>query len=69
MRRVSITSGFPDELMLESKDAELIRKLESLGHKVKTHKQGDAHSIWIDPKTGIYHGAADRRINGKAAGY
>jgi len=32
-------------------------------------KQGDAHSIWIDPKTGILHGAADRRIDGKAAGY
>ena len=60
---------FPDELMLESKDAELVRKLEAIGHKVKAQKQGDAHSIWIDPKTGMYHGAADRRINGKAAGY
>jgi gamma-glutamyltranspeptidase/glutathione hydrolase len=60
---------FPDELLLEGKDAELIKKLESLDHKVRTHKQGDAHSIWIDPKTGMYHGAADRRINGKAAGY
>jgi gamma-glutamyltranspeptidase / glutathione hydrolase len=60
---------FPDELMIESKDADLIRKLEALGHKVKTQKQGDAHSIWIDPKTGLYQGAADHRINGKAAGY
>ena len=23
----------------------------------------------VDPKTGVYHGAADPRINGKAAGY
>lgn len=60
---------FPDELLLEGKDAELVRKLEGLGHKVRTHKQGDAHSIWVEPKTGLYHGAADRRINGKAAGY
>lgn len=60
---------FPDELMLEGKDLELIKKLESFGHKVRTAKQGDAHSIWIDPKTGLFHGAADRRIDGKAAGY
>ena len=46
-----------------------MKKLEALGHTVRTHKQGDAHSIWIDPKTGVYHGAADKRINGKAAGY
>jgi gamma-glutamyltranspeptidase / glutathione hydrolase len=60
---------FPDELKLEEKDGDERAKLEALGHKVGTHKQGDAHSIWIDPKTRLYHGAADRRINGKAAGY
>lgn len=60
---------FPDELAIESNDADLVKKLETLGHKVKTQKQGDAHSIWIDPKTGQLHGAADKRINGKAAGY
>jgi len=60
---------FPDELTLESKNPELAKKLEAVGHKVRTQKQGDAHSIWIDPKTGEYHGAADKRINGKAAGY
>jgi gamma-glutamyltranspeptidase / glutathione hydrolase len=60
---------FPDELRLEGKNDELRAKLAALGHKVGTHKQGDAHSIWIDPKTGFYHGAADRRITGKAAGY
>lgn len=60
---------FPDELTFEGKNPDLAKKLETLGHNVRTQKQGDAHSIWIDPKTGTYHGAADRRINGKAAGY
>jgi gamma-glutamyltranspeptidase / glutathione hydrolase len=60
---------FPDELAIEESDQELAKKLEALGHKMKRHKQGDAHSVWIDPKTGLYHGAADRRINGKAAGF
>jgi gamma-glutamyltranspeptidase/glutathione hydrolase len=60
---------FPDELAIEGKDVELVKKLTELGHKVRGHKQGDAHSIWINPKTGLFHGAADRRINGKAAGY
>ena len=43
--------------------------LEKMGHQVHAQKQGDAHSIWIDPKTGTYHGAADARIMGKALGY
>jgi gamma-glutamyltranspeptidase / glutathione hydrolase len=61
---------FPDEFQLEDKNAEVAAKLEALGHKVKAVRhQGDAHSIWIDPKTGIYRGAADKRLNGKAAGY
>jgi len=61
---------FPDELKLEDKNPDLRKKLEGFGHKVATEpKQGDAHSIWIDPKTGVYRGAADKRINGKAAGY
>ena len=40
-----------------------------MGHKIVGTRQGDAHSIWVDPKTGRYYGAEDRRINGKAAGY
>ena len=60
---------FPDELLLEDKDPDLTRKLEALGHKVRHHPQGDAHSIGIDSKTGVFYGAADKRINGKAAGY
>lgn len=60
---------FPDELVLEDLSEELKKKLEAKGHRVRGHKQGDAHTIWIDPKTGMYHGAADGRVNGKAAGY
>jgi gamma-glutamyltranspeptidase / glutathione hydrolase len=62
---------FPDRLDLEGKDGETAAKLQALGHTMRAPKerQGDAHSIWIDPKTGLYHGAADGRINGKAAGY
>ncbi|HEX5072629.1 MAG TPA: gamma-glutamyltransferase [Gemmatimonadaceae bacterium] len=29
--------------------------------RIADGKQGDAHSIWVDPKTGIAYGAADRR--------
>jgi len=62
---------FPDRLDLEGKDGETAAKLQALGHTIRAPKerQGDAHSIWIDPKTGLYHSAADKRINGKAAGY
>jgi gamma-glutamyltranspeptidase/glutathione hydrolase len=60
---------FPDQLQLEDKDPELAKKLRALGHAVKTHRQGDGHTIRIDPKTGAYYGAADTRLDGKAAGY
>jgi gamma-glutamyltranspeptidase/glutathione hydrolase len=43
--------------------------LTAKGHAVQKVKLiGDAHSIWIDPKTGIRTGAADKRLDGKAAG-
>jgi gamma-glutamyltranspeptidase / glutathione hydrolase len=63
---------FPDELRLENlpklKDSAL--RLEAMGHRVMNGRsQGDAHSIWINPKTGGYVGAADTRLSGKAAGY
>jgi gamma-glutamyltranspeptidase/glutathione hydrolase len=63
----------PDRLRLESDLAgktELKAALEKLGHTLdRPTRQGDAHTIWIDPKTGDLVGAADRRISGKAAGY
>ncbi|CAN5340511.1 gamma-glutamyltransferase [soil metagenome] len=62
---------FPDVVQSEdlAKYSGTIAGLEKLGHQVKTIRQGDAHSIWVDPKTGIYYGAQDKRIGGKAAGY
>ena len=69
MPRGSTTSGFRTSCNRRAVTDVVIKKLDALGHTVRTHQQGDAHSIWIDPKTGLYHGAADKRINGKAAGY
>jgi gamma-glutamyltranspeptidase/glutathione hydrolase len=62
---------FPDVVRFEGMKEypELVEKLQVMGHAVAAHRQGDAHTIWIDPKTGRYHGAADKRLDGKAAGY
>jgi gamma-glutamyltranspeptidase/glutathione hydrolase len=62
---------FPDYLSFEGAGdyPEAVKKLRAMGHHVGGGHQGDAHSIWVDPKTGLYQGAADSRINGKAAGY
>src|SRR5207245_913169 len=62
---------FPDEVRLERSDrfADAVEPLRALGHRIGFARQGDAHSIRVDPKTGRYSGAADRRISGKAAGY
>jgi gamma-glutamyltranspeptidase/glutathione hydrolase len=47
-----------------------IENLKRMGHvfEEKPSKQGDAHSIWLDPRTGQYQGATDHRIAGKVAG-
>ena len=50
-------------------DADAVARLRKMGHRIQGTKQGDAHSIWVDPKTGHYFGAEDRRIDGKLAGY
>jgi gamma-glutamyltranspeptidase/glutathione hydrolase len=47
---------------------ELVKELKEMGHSVSEHRQGDAHSIGIDPKTGLRVGVADKRIGGKAVG-
>ncbi|MFO0880877.1 MAG: gamma-glutamyltransferase [Gemmataceae bacterium] len=62
---------FPDELYFEGSydHPEAVERLRALGHRVQCTSQGDAHTIYIDPKTKTIHGAADRRINGKAAGF
>jgi gamma-glutamyltranspeptidase/glutathione hydrolase len=62
---------FPNEVRFESmgKYAEAVRRLEAMGHTVRGTRQGDAHSIALDRKTGKYIGAADHRIDGKASGF
>ncbi len=66
-----ITSGSPTTLRFEgvSEHEAAVEQLRKMGHDVESSSQGDAHTILVDPKTGAYVGAADRRINGKAAGY
>jgi len=64
----------PDLLRLEKKGIteELIESLKAMGHMMKESsrwRQGDAHSILIDPITGLYYGAADKRSQGFAIGY
>jgi gamma-glutamyltranspeptidase/glutathione hydrolase len=63
---------FPDRIQIEklNTNPDLAAKLKAMGHTASNaNGQGDAHSIRIDPKTGMYQGAADTRLNGKAAGY
>jgi gamma-glutamyltranspeptidase/glutathione hydrolase len=64
---------FPDEIRFEgfASYPDTVKALRQMGHHVADTRarQGDAHSIWVDPRTGTYVGAADRRIDGKAAGY
>ncbi len=62
---------FPDVARFEgtSEYGAAVEKLRLMGHDVTGSRQGDAHSIYVDPKTGKYHAGEDHRINGKAAGY
>jgi gamma-glutamyltranspeptidase/glutathione hydrolase len=62
---------FPDRISLEDRTGfeELEKQLKAKGHAVlKLKAQGDGHTIFIDPKTGTRTGAADKRLDGKAAG-
>jgi gamma-glutamyltranspeptidase/glutathione hydrolase len=62
---------FPDRVRFEGtrRYATAVKRLRTMGHKVEGTRQGDAHSIWVDPRTGRYYGAEDRRISGKVASY
>jgi gamma-glutamyltranspeptidase/glutathione hydrolase len=62
---------FPDEARFEgvSEFGNAVKQLRAMGHTVGDTRQGDAHTILVDRKTGKYYGAADRRINGSAVGY
>src|SRR5262249_11921383 len=62
---------FPESASIERFDRipETAKQLRAMGHTIVGLKsQGDAHSIWVNPKTGGYIGAADKRIDGKTAG-
>ncbi len=63
---------FPDVAKFESVKAhpDLVAALKARGQAVQSEgQQGDAHSIAVDPATGVRTGAADKRRDGKAAGY
>jgi gamma-glutamyltranspeptidase / glutathione hydrolase len=62
---------FPDRVRFEGSGdyPAAVEKLRAMGHQIVGTRQGDAHSIWVNPKTGEYVGAEDRRISGKAAGF
>jgi gamma-glutamyltranspeptidase / glutathione hydrolase len=53
----------PDRVSLESSaDPALAARLKTMGHDVRHGGiQGDAHSIWIDEKTGVAYGINDTR--------
>jgi gamma-glutamyltranspeptidase/glutathione hydrolase len=65
---------YPDAIRMEpawkEQSPELAGALRKRGHKFDApQRQGDAHTIWIDPQSGELVGAADRRIQGHASGY
>ena len=60
----------PDRLTIEADGAapDTIAALTAMGHEVNLRgRQGDAHSIWIDPKTGLAIGVPDARDSGGRA--
>jgi gamma-glutamyltranspeptidase/glutathione hydrolase len=60
---------FPDVASFEGtcEHEAAVRALEAMGHAVSGSRQGDAHTIGFDARTGRYVGAADHRINGKVS--
>jgi len=65
----------PNELEMEAalrdEHKATLDQLRSMGHTfaARPAKQGDAHSIRIDPGAGRLEGVADQRRDGWAAGY
>jgi len=62
----------PDDLVLERQGipSDVFDALRAKGHKLEIRRSiGDCQAIMIDPKTGERLGAADPRLDGKAAGY
>lgn len=62
----------PDQISVERNrwDDKIILELKKMGHKItEVSFLGDAHSILIDPLTGLIYGEADTRRYGWAEGY
>jgi gamma-glutamyltranspeptidase/glutathione hydrolase len=59
------------EPALHKDHADALAALRKMGHHVaaKPVQQGDAHTIQVDPRTGVRTGAADPRRGGRAVGY
>lgn len=65
---------FPDRVTFESAaqrdSAAALAALKERGHEIGSPvRQGDAHSIRVDLKSGVYQGVADTRRDGAARGY
>ena len=64
---------FPDKAYFEeagnAKYEVNMKKLRNMGHDISSRRQGDAHSILIDPKTKLLHPGLDHRIEGGLAGH
>ena len=68
---------FPDRLNIEGGvSQEIIESLKAKGHEIRasgffggSYRQGDGHSIMVDPDTGYRLGAPDPRIEGAAFGH
>lgn len=61
----------PDQARFEATVpyAPVMEQLKKMGHTIRSTRQGDAHTIWVDPKTGLFYPAEDRRLDGRAGGY
>src|SRR5262249_45289334 len=54
----------PDRLTIEANgvDQATLDALKAMGHEVRMQgRQGSAQTIWVDPKTGMAYGVADKR--------
>ena len=64
---------FPDKAYFEeagnAKFEANMKKLRAMGHDISSRRQGDAHSILIDPKTKLLHPGLDHRVEGGLAGH
>lgn len=64
---------FPDKAYFEeagnAKYEANMKKLRNMGHNISSRRQGDAHSILIDPKTKLLHPGLDHRVEGGLAGH